>query len=269
MRPRREKDKKEIVLPSGGYANRTAFPDGKITVFPWDSIVDDWLNTTMQRGTPEEKQGALFNVLAKVSNLNGCLLNDFVLGDVNAVLLCSRSIQNDSYIEYGAICPDCANEEVDKIRSEDLTCISPKGPDYKGSDSLTLPKCQDVIELRPLRVEDELKIGSRAPENKALVSDHIAHAIAGIVSVNGTQPERIQEMVQWYLALPTGDAAFLEQQEDLLTPHLDLRLPQRCTHCGYLYYFRMTLDAEFFRSGRLGADRRALAANIQSRLGRQ
>lgn len=263
MRPRREKFKKVIQLPSGGFADRTAFPDGKITVFPWDSSIDAWLTDASQRATPKEREQVLFQLMEKVCNLGGCALGDFVLGDVNAVLMTARSIQNACHVEYVTVCPACGQEEADKIKvPEELELIGGKNQEYKGTDTITLPVCKDVVELRPLRIRDEIDITGRSPENKALLSDHIAHLIAPIVAVNDTQPERIDQLVEWYMALPPEDARDLEEKSDRLAPHLGQDLPQKCDRCGNVYSFQLRLDQEFFRSGRIGAARRALAANL-------
>ncbi len=262
-RPRREKFKKVITLPSGGFANRTAFPEGKITVYPWDSLIDAWLTETAQKATSEERDKLLFTVLEKVCDLNGCPLNNFVLGDVNAVLMTARSIQNQSKVEYITICPDCGHEENESITVPDeLELVGAKGPDYPGSDTVTLPGCGDVIELTPLRVGDQITITTRLPEAKAKISDHVALLIAPIVSINSTQPDRIEELYEWYMALPPDDAVFLEDRTDALSPHLNQEIPQRCERCNLVYGFRLVLDREFFRSGRLGAARRALEANL-------
>ena len=262
-RSRREKFKQSMPLPSGGFANRTAFPDGKITVYPWDSLTDAWLTEASQKASANESDQLLFQLLDKVCNLNGCPIAEFSVGDVNAVLMKARSIQNESQISYVATCPTCGNEEQDTISVPDeLIVIGSKGPDYKGTDRITLPDSLDVVELRPLRVGDIMSIATRTPENKARISDHLASLIAPIVSINDTQPDRIEELAEWYLALPPKDAAFLETETDRLSPHLDQQIPQKCAKCKNVYGYRLNLDGEFFRTGRLGAARRALEANL-------
>jgi hypothetical protein len=263
LTPRREKFKKVIQLPSGGFANRAAFPDGKIIVFPWDSSVDAWLTETSLKAAPKERDQVLFRLLEKVCNLSGCKLGDFVLGDVNAVLMTARSIQNACHVEYVTTCPTCGQEEADKVMvPEELALIGGKDQSYPGTDTITLPVCKDVVELRPLCIRDEIDITGRSPESKALLSDHIAHLIAPVVAVNSTQPERIDQLVEWYMALPPHDARELEEKSDQLAPHLSQELPQKCDRCGNIYNFQLRLDQEFFRSGRSGQARRALAANL-------
>jgi predicted Zn-ribbon and HTH transcriptional regulator len=262
-RPRREKFKVQIKLPSGGFANRTAFPDGMITVYPWDSLIDAWLTEATQKAEASDRPLILYRLMEKVCNLNGCKLEDFVLGDVNAVLLTARSIQNSNTVEYVAVCNNCGAEETERVKVPDeLALIGGKDQSYTGSDSFTLPECKDVVEVRPLCIRDEIAITTRTPENKKLVSDFIAHTIASVVSVNSTQPDRIEELVEWFMSLSPADAAFLEEQQDKLSPHLSQELPQKCEQCGNVFPFRLVLNEEFFRSGRIGATRRALAANL-------
>lgn len=262
-RPRREKFKVQIKLPSGGLANREAFPNGMITVYPWDSLIDAWLTEATQKADASERPLILYRLMEKVCNLNGCKLEDFVLGDVNAVLLTSRAIQNHSIVEYVAVCTSCGTEEVEQVKVPDeLALIGGKTTDYPGTDKVTLPECKDVVEVRPLCIRDEIAITTRTPENKKLVSDFVAHTIAPIVSVNDSQPDRIEELVEWFMALSPADSAYLEEQQDLLSPHLSQELPQKCERCGNVFPFRLVLNEEFFRSGRIGATRRALAANL-------
>jgi hypothetical protein len=262
-RPRREKFKRVIPLPSGGFVNRTAFPDGKITVYPWDSLIDAWLTEASQKATSAERDQLLFRLLEKVCNLNGCPVNDFVLGDVNAVLMTARSIQNQSKIDYVPRCPTCAFEEPDSIAVPDeLELIGGKDQNYIGTDKITLPECLDVVELRPLRISDEIAISGRSQEDKKRISDHIAHIIAPIVTINDTQAERLDELSEWYLALSPADSVVLEGQTDKLSPHLNQELPQKCSKCGTVYGFQLALTEEFFRTGRVGAARRALSDHL-------
>jgi hypothetical protein len=256
-RSRQEKYKQVIPLPSGGFTNRSAFPDGKITVYPWDSLTDAWLTEASQRATETEQGHLLFKLLEKVCNLNGCPVTDFVLGDVNAVLLTSRSIQTENQVNYTATCPSCGHEEQDDVKIPDeLEIVGAKGQDYKGTDKITLPTCLDVVELRPLRIGDVVTIATRTPENKKVVSDHVANLIAPIVTINDTQADRLEELVEWYLALPPKDAAFLESETDRLSPHLNQHLPHTCDRCGKSFDFRLIIDAAFFLTGRLGAARK-------------
>jgi len=262
-RPRREKFKKEITLVSGGFVKPDAFPGGKITVYPWDSSIDAWLTDAASKATGPERERLLYDLTAKVCNLNGCPLEEFVLGDVNAVLMVSRSIANQSFIEYLSICPKCSHEEMDKIQvPEELQVVAQKAADYKGFDTITLTDSQDVVDVRPLRIRDELQIAGRTPEQRQRINNHVAHLIAPVVSINNTQPDRIEELLEWFESLSPHDAKQLEDFIEASTPHLSQDVPHKCSECGNLWAHRLVLDQEFFRSGRMGTTGRSLAANL-------
>lgn len=262
-RSRREKYKTEITLISGGFASPDAFPGGKITVYPWDSSVDAWLTDTASKAVGTERERLLYDLMSKVCNLNGCPLEEFVLGDVNTVLMVSRSLASKAVIHYVTVCPKCSHESTEKVQVPDeLKSIGQKVSGYPGTDLITLKECGDNVEIRPLRIRDELAISTRTIEERQRINNHVAHLIAPVVSVNGGQPDRIDEILEWYSALPLTDAQQLEEAIDQLTPHLSQELLHKCDDCGHVYTHRLVMDQEFFRSGRMGTPRGTVAANI-------
>lgn len=250
LRPRAEKQKTEVTLVSGGFVNRTAFPDGKITVYPWDSSTDEWVQEE-SRNSPPGRQSEIFHrLVGKVSNLNGCALEDFCIGDVFTVLMASRAIEHGGVVKYTAECPHCGVKETADVRIPDeLQPVSPKGAGYSGIDEITLPECGDVLGIRPLRIRDEMLVMSRAAESRARINDHIARILIPIVTINGGQPDMLDEVFNWYMALSTADSRLLEKKEDELTPHLDQAMMHQCAKCKKVYRQPLTLNTEFFRSG--------------------
>ncbi len=260
-RPRSEKFQRKIKLISGGYACPQAFPNGEITVLPWDSATDKWLTEASQNN--QHRDRILFDLMARLCVLGPCKLEDFVLGDVNTVLLVARSISELNKIQYLATCPVCNEEEIDEIRvPEELRPIGEKKPDYGGTDSVTLDECKDVVAVRPLRIRDTLAINGRTLEAKRLIDDHLAHIIAPVVSINESTPDNVSELVDWYNALHPHDAKQLEEFHDSITPHLSQTIAQQCSRCKHTYPYHLKLDPDFFRSGRVGTAGRALAADI-------
>jgi hypothetical protein len=116
LAPRRQQFQTKVKLLSGGFTNPTAFPNGEITVYPWDTHIDDWLSDRVKKGN----QGmVLYDLCAKLCDLNGCPLESFVIGDVNTVLLVARALRYNSVVEYEATCPACANKTIEEIRVPD------------------------------------------------------------------------------------------------------------------------------------------------------
>ncbi len=250
LRPRAEKQKVEIALVSGGFVNRAAFPGGKITVYPWDSSIDQWVQEESRNAPVGQQNLVFYRLVGKVANLNDCALEDFCIGDVFTVLMASRAIEHSGVVHYTATCPSCGTSETSDVRIPDeLTPIAQKDQAYTGIDKILLPDCADAVEVRPLRIRDELLIVQRDPDKRALVNDHVARILAPIVSINDGTPDDPAEIITWYSALSTKDARFLEKQEDELTPHLDQAMMHECGKCKKIYRHPLTLNAEFFREG--------------------
>jgi hypothetical protein len=267
LAPRRERFKREIELVSGGYANPAAFPGGKCTVFPWDSITDEWLTEYARKG---DRGTVLYFLVEKLCHLNGCALKDFVHGDVNTILLVARSIQNDNVINYTAACPFCRAATLETITvPDDLVPIGRKAPNYPGYDRIVLPDCRDDVDISPLRIGDEMNITTRTPEAKEQATDHVARIITGIKTVGGGEPDGIEEALKWYMALSPKDAKFLEDQQALHTPHLDLNIEHQCDECQKRFTHLLALDEDFFRSGGAANARAALEQDIQPSVGRK
>lgn len=269
LQPRRLQFQKKIKLLSGGYVKPDSFPNGEITVFPWDANVDDWLAERVRKG---DRNTVLFDLCAQVCDLNGCPIDSFVLGDVNTVLLVSRSIRFNSVVEYEVQCPNqvCKHTTTETISVPDeLGRIGEKTADYPGFDTIVLPECQDEVQIRPLQVKDEKLILERDAMSKQLMTDHVMHILMPIVAINGGKPDAWEEAVRWYQALPPGDAQFLEDKENALYPHLDTDLPHVCDECGMKFKHRLDFTAEFFRSSLKPGHGATLETNVRPSVERQ
>lgn len=251
--PARQAYKQEITLLSHGYHNKTAFPGGKITVFPWDKDVDEWI---AQRVRKPRKERLLWELLSKLCNLNGSKVEDFLLGDLNTVLLVSRAIVHKNTVSYQPVCEHCATPgEREAIQVPDeLEKVGEKTEDYIGWDEIELPESKDRVRLRPLRVQDEIDISNRDKKFKEMVSEDLAHLLAAIVEIGNSsgefgQPENIQEVLMWYEALHPQDKAYLDAQQQMMFPHLDTTIYHTCETCGKEYEHKLSLDTNFFRRG--------------------
>lgn len=259
--PRRTQFQTKIKMLSGGYAKPDAFPNGEITIYPWDTNIDDWLADRLKKG---EQSMVLYDLCAKLCDLGTCPLDNFVIGDVNTVLLVARSLRYASRVEYEARCPACNNRELESIRVPDeLGRIGEKTQDYPGFDEITLPDCQDVIRVRPLTVHDERVINQRDDVSKALMTDHIMHILIPIVSINDGKPDSWEQALQWFNAISPQDAAYLEAQENQLYPHLDTDIPHRCDKCSTEFRHTLDFSQEFFRRGLKPGKGAAMANDVR------
>lgn len=267
MAPRRVQFQKRIRLISGGYSKPDAFPDGEITVFPWDANIDDWLSERVRKG---DRNTVLFDLCGKLCDLNGCPINLFVMGDVNTVLLVSRSLRFSGVVEYECQCPSCQNITRESIMVPDeLGKVGEKAVGYPGFDLITLPECQDEVGIRPLLVGDEIAILNRESASKALVTDTILHIVAPVVSINGGKPDSQEDVLRWYQALSPGDAQELEDKENQLYPHLDSNLPHVCDQCRTRFKHKLDFTSEFFRPSLKPGNRTAVAPDVRPSLERK
>jgi hypothetical protein len=244
--PSREKFKQEITLLSHGYVAPTALPDGKITVFPWEHDTDDWM---LEESKKSDRKNILFNLFPRLCNLNGCDPMNFVVGDMNTVLLVSRAINNANVIEYQAVCPYCrATSRAEVKVPDELEKVGEKSAKYPGYDDITLPVSKDTVRIRPLLVRDEVTIQNReVGPGFPQMSDRMAHIIAPIMQVGGGKPDSPKELVDWYTSLHPKDKKFLEDKQDDLYPHLDTKMRLVCGDCGKRYVHNLSFNDEFFR----------------------
>jgi hypothetical protein len=247
LAPRREQYRKEITLLSHGYTNPKAWPDGRITVYPWDNEIDQWLVDNARRLS---KMDLFYGLVAKCCNLNGGSVDDLIADEVTTILLVSKALASDCIIQYTSVCPHCGNKTEEQIKVPDeLEKIGEKSAGYPGYDLITLPIVKDVVAIRPLTVRDEKEIFNRPEHSKRLYSDIEIRTLLRVVHVNETKPDTLDELVTWYRALHATDAKFLERQGQLITPHLNTDIVHVCEDpaCGREFKHTLTFDQDFFR----------------------
>lgn len=243
--PRRQAFKREITLLSHGFSNRTAWPGGKITVYPWDSEINEYLIETARKTS---RQQLVFGLLAKLCDLNGSKVDDFVADEVQTVLLVARALSMEGLVRYTSQCPFCAKKKIEQIKvPAELERVGEKPDDYPGYDDITLPECKDVVRIRPLLVKDEKIIEDRSVEQKALISDTRLRLLLPIVTINDSMTNMIDELVAYFKALHPRDAKFIEDEEKRLSPHLNTNIPHMCDDCGKEFKHLLSFDQDFFR----------------------
>ncbi len=247
MAPRRQQYKREITLLSHGYNNQTAWPGGRIMVYPWDNVVDQWLVDNLRKVSRQE---LVYGLLRHCCELNGGNIDDFVADEINVVLLVSRALTTDGVVVYTSMCPFCGAKKQEQIKVPDeLEKVGEKPDNYPGFDTITLPVIADVVKLRPLLVKDEKLIMHREDDQKKEVPDSELRTLMRVVTINEGKPDTLQELATWYRALHAKDAKFLEEKGREITPHLNTNIPHRCDEmdCGRQYTFPLSFDQEFFR----------------------
>ena len=247
LTPRRQQYKREIQLLSHGYSSPTAWPDGKLTVYPWDNSIDQWLIDNVRKTSRQE---LVIGLLRHCCDLNGGHADDFIADEINIVLLVSRALSTDGVVVYTVVCPHCGSKKQETIKVPDeLEKLGEKSSAYPGYDSITLPVVNDVVLVRPLLVRDEKLIVGREDDKKRVVPDAELRTVMRVVSINDSKPDTLEELVTWFRALHVRDSKFLEDQGRELTPHLNSNIPHTCddADCGKQFNFPLSFDQEFFR----------------------
>lgn len=244
LTPSRIRLSREITLLSGGYSCPQALPGGRIKVYPWDADVDAWAAERAMRGT----KNFMWDLLARVCDLNGCPISKFVVGDVSTVLLVSRALSHNNQVAFGAKCPSCQyTQSASLVVPDQLERVGEKSPGYPGYDQITLPGCQDVVNIRPLLVGDLTFIEDRGEDQRQRYPDRLCRVLVPVVDVNSGVPDSLDELVAWYHALDPVDKKFLADQEDALYPHLETDLSWKCEQCAHEFKFALVFDEKFFR----------------------
>lgn len=247
LAPRREHYKRDIALISGGYYNRKAFPAGMVTVYPWDSHVDNWFQERLRQ---PKKEYALWEAVEKVSDLNGCPLRDLPMGDMWTILMVAKSIRTDCVVEYRARCPHCENIEQATIKIPDeLQVQGKKSPDYVGHEDIILPDSKDAVTVRPLTVGDNMYIMERTAEQRRIMPDMIAGILLPIKAVGGGTVDSVEEVLAWYNALSPRDAEELKTAQGRTHPQLDTTVQHKCEVCDGTFTYDLELNRDFFRVG--------------------
>ena len=259
LRPSRGRYTRQIKLLSGGQINGDNFPDGMITVFPWDNSVDEWIASRVRKGA-NKGRNVLFQVLPKICDLNGLPLSKFVSSEVMAVLMVSRSILRNDAISFTWECEECgtSGEQTVKIPG-DLQRVGEKNDTWPGYDAITLPDSKDVAKMRPITVGEELAVTDRSePERKATCSDTVARILAGLVAVNDGKPDSAKEALTWFNALSPADQDYLITEYDKTQPQLGTTIQMKCDSCEHEFNHTLRLDTDFFRAAGVSGNRRAV-----------
>lgn len=260
LTPARERLKQSFRLPSGGYACRSAFPDGCVVVYPWEPELDSWV-VDQRWGTDAKFYQAL---LPKICELGGCPVERFVFGDVVSVALFSRAIANDGKFQYVAECPSCKFQHHDTmVVPDELRLVGSKDLDYTGYDEILLPICEDTLKIRPLLLGDATWSGPDRSDRLRKFSSQLINAVIPIVEINGykTDPPT-PELFDYWAALDPRDKEFITKMEEDLYPHHDTRVEFECDRdgCGLKFFVPLVFDRDFFRAGLVGISQGAMEA---------
>lgn len=251
--PTKERFAKEIDLLSLGYFNPVAFPDGKITVYPWDNSFEEFVAKRAQKG--EKQEFILWELFPKVCDLKGCNPKLFPAMEALLIIMVSRAITRNSKIDLKLKCPDCGNSWNETLTiPEQLEKIGEKKQGYPGYDVLQLPECKDFVMVSPMTIGDSYNTSKRSDALKDLFSDSVAEVLAVVKAVAIVREELADSRVdnpmeafEWFKRLPPSDVVYLSSKINELTPQLSTTLTVECPKCETEFKSSVDLNASFFR----------------------
>lgn len=244
--PARDRFRQEITLVSGGYYAKDKFPGGKITVFPWDSKMDEWLIERIRAGNANDN--LVMEAAGMVCDLKGLPLKSMLAGDALTVVMVARSMLDQMTVTYDAKCPECSYSSLTTLKvPEQLGRKGEKSADYPGYDIIQLPESGDVVKTRPLTVGDHMAVNERSQDMRAKAGDATALLISTLVSVNDSIADNLDEWITYHNALPPSDVLKLREHADNTDPGLDTIVKHVCDRCKAKFDRPLQLNRDFFR----------------------
>lgn len=244
LTPSSERLKQTIILISKGYSLKPEVIDGKITVYPWDSEISEWVMAAERGKTNLE---FTVKVVRKLLRMPESVVDRFVASELLLIMLVARSLVSGGVLKYSAVCPHCSTvqKQANITVPDQLGKIGEKSNDYAGWDELILPSSGDVLKVKPLLVADLLAVLA-APNTD--ISENGLNNAASIMEVNGGRPDKARELIDYYLALHPSDVQRLQKHLKETSPALDTSIPHVCDSpkCEKPFQYNLGLHYDFF-----------------------
>jgi len=180
-------------------------------------------------------------------------LDDFLIGDKNALIIASRITGFGSEYITRATCPSCAtvNEAEFDLEQLSLHLVEDLPPEVEGTAEgtfrFTLPTTEVELEVRLLttRLEKQLSAATERKKKMNLPDTRSTDLLkAVIVSINTvTDMSMINRFVD---LMPARDSRYLRKVYERIKPDVDLDHEFTCESCSYGGKVVMPLTAEFF-----------------------
>ena len=252
----RDRFKTVVPLVSGGYASMERLPSGKITVFPWDSSVSEWLATRDTSG--EGEMHTLAALASKVTGVKVDGLRCLPEGEISMIVMVSRALAfNEQRVIFKPRCPHCGKPQPDaSVRvPDDLEVLGQKPSDYPGYEpAFTLPVNTDELVIRPLLVGDVLDLEDRLTDRSDPlmpkdVTELQFRLVSSLVSVGGGKPDNAVEALSYVRSLHPEDTDAWAAKLIAASPSLSSVVKCKCENesCGLPFTHNLNLRRDFFR----------------------
>ena len=180
-------------------------------------------------------------------------LDDFLIGDKNALVVAARITGFGSDYVPQVTCPGCSTVNETTFDLEELSLYhadtTPEGVEATDTGTFTfaLPTTGVTVEVSLLTAGEEKQLAAASEKKKKLnLADTRSTDLlkAVITSLNGvTDPTMIARFVE---LMPARDSRYLRQLYEILKPDVDMNHEFTCETCSYGGKVVMPLTAEFF-----------------------
>jgi hypothetical protein len=248
LTPASQRFKQEIILPSGGFSNPTAFPQGKLTVYPWDMGTSEWMVSAPRTN----ELLYMTQLVGRLTHLPTDTVKTLVASELPLIVMVARALTfEDNRVEYTAVCPHCrtAQTKVSLQIPNSLEKVAVKAADYT-HDTIVLPVSKDEVSIKPATVNEQEAARNRPERYQKVLSNVEASALAAVRGIGGGTPDHQDQLVQWYRALSPTDAEFLVTEVAKANPGVSTSIKHLCDNpsCAREFTYEMNLATDFFRS---------------------
>jgi len=232
-----------IDLPSKGvyYPEGHPLKSGQVELKYMTAKEEDILTSTnlIQKGVVLDK---LIDSLIVTKNVTH---EDFLIGDLNAVMVASRILGYGKEYVVGVTCPKCESKEEHSV---DLSELDTKEVDTPKELTVTLPAGKKTVKIQLLTrkmekaIQKELdsikKIGSQIEPDASTRLRHIVTEVDG-----NADPKVIRETVDTMLV---RDTRALREFYKSVSPDVSFESVFVCSKCSFSDTLPITLSINFF-----------------------
>tara|TARA_R110002020_G_scaffold47320_6_gene134709 strand:- start:5050 stop:5913 length:864 start_codon:yes stop_codon:yes gene_type:complete len=180
-------------------------------------------------------------------------LDDFLVGDKNALVVATRITGFGPDYITSLTCPNCSNINETEFDLTTLTFNSVEDlPDEvtrtdEGTFAFVLPTTQVTVEVRLLTTAHEKALSAATEKRKKLnLPDSRSTDLLKAVLVSVNEVTDVTMVNKFAELMPSRDSRFLRHVYEKIKPDIDLAHEFTCESCSFVGKVVMPLTAEFF-----------------------
>ena len=149
-------------------------------------------------------------------------VEELIEGDVEAVLIFLRNTAFGPDMNLSLIDPSTKKQFQSTVMLDQLSIINGQQPNEDGTFTLTLPKCQSTIKIRPLNygeIMEIAKLSDSYPQGR-VVPKITWRMQKEIVEIDGSTDKSV--IAKFVESMPISDSKFIRNFMNLNEPRLDM-----------------------------------------------